>query len=304
MSDPGFAVSVEERRRLLEANVAASQFFRRELLRATGGWPLRYLTDQGAREVLSTESIWKIGYAPDSWTRLVDHLREQGFSYGTLVRAGLVEWTDEGEAVDRYRDQLMLVARDQRSAPVGFIGIGPDGQARSVTPTTAIHRPSNVLVGVDEQRVLLGDGAVPIIVDDPMDAIAISKVSRQARGRWAGIPVCGAGLSTAQARILSGASVTDTAVVVLSGGDAERRQTAGYLLDLAFFFDRVRVIGLPPGQTPASLYLTKNGPQQLREALETSRPLADYRSRRYVAVTRRLRTPDADPDPPARGPGL
>lgn len=301
LSDLGFPVSMQERRQLLEANAAASRFFRTELLRATDGWPQRYLTDHGAREVLSAGSEWKIGYAPDSSTQLIDHLREQGFSYGTLVRAGMVTWTGDGEAVDRYRDQLLLAARDRRLAPVGFIGIGQDGKARSVTPTTAIHNPSSALVGVDEQRALLADGAIAVIVNDPIDAIAISKVSRASQHRWAGIPTCGAELSIAQARILSRASAGDTAAVAYSGDEPERRRAAGSPLNLAFFFDRVNIVALPPGQTPATLYLSKNGPEHLHDLLEAGTPLTDHRASGPMAAPRRSAEPDADPDPPTRG---
>ncbi|WP_337759741.1 hypothetical protein [Kribbella shirazensis] len=195
-------LSVDERRRMLEANAAAVQYFRRELLRATGGWPLKYLKAHGAESVLSAASPWKVGYAPPAWSNLVEHLRGQGFGYGTMARAGLMVWNEHGQAVDRHRDKLMLVARDRRLASVGFVGIGPDGDVRSASPVTPIHRPSNVLVGVEEQKDLLHRGAVPVIVDSPMDAIAVSNAGLQAGGLWAGIPMCGGGLSTAQAKTL------------------------------------------------------------------------------------------------------
>ena len=300
LTDPGFKVSFEERRRLSEANLAASRFFRRELLRATNGWPLQYLKSWGAEEVLSTESEWKIGYAPNTWTSMVDHLRGQGFGYGTLVGAGLVTWTEDGDAVDRYRDQLMLVARDQRLSPVGFVGIGPDGQARSLSPVTAIHRPSNVLVGVEEQLKLLGNGAIPVIVDNPMDAIAISEVSRRSSGQWAGIPVCDSGLSTAQARMLRRFSATDKVIVALTGDEARRNQTAGYLLDLAFFFDRVRAVGFPAGHTPATLVQSVDGPGHLQDVLSTARPLMTYRT----SASSRIASQALDPDPPNAGPAM
>ncbi|MEV0283486.1 hypothetical protein AB0H36_05130 [Kribbella sp. NPDC050820] len=295
-----FVLSLEERRRLLEANAAAARFYRRELLRATSSWPVEYLKSWGVEEVAATDSVWKVGYAPDTWTSLVDHLRGEGFGFGTLVRAGLVRWTDDGEAVDQHRDRLMLVARDGRLLPVGFVGIGPDGQARSVSPVTAVHRPSNVLVGVEEQLDLLGQGATPVVVDDPVDAFAVSKVSRQTDGRWIGIPVCGAGLSTAQARMLRRFSATDNVIVALSGDQAQRNQAAGYLLDLAFFFDRVRAVGMPAEHSPATLALCESGPERLRDALSKPLPLMLYRaSGRSVAAV-----PRVDPDPPDRGPGL
>jgi DNA primase len=291
-------MSLEERRRLLEANASAARFFRRELLRATGGWPLRYLAVNGVEQVLSTDSKWKVGYAPDTWTSLVDHLRSEGFSYATMARAGLMRWTEGGDAVDRHRDRLMLVARDHRLSPVGFVGIGDDGQARSESPVTPIHRPSNVLVGIEEQLDLLGAGATPVIVDEPVDAIAVSTVGRSMAGQWAGIPVCGAGLSTAQARILRGVSSSEKVIVALSGDQTQRNQSAGYLLDLAFFFDRVRAVELPA--SPGTLALGDAGPQRLHEALSRARPLMTYRASGGGFAAAHV----ADPDPPDRGPGL
>jgi DNA primase len=143
VSSQGYGLSVDERRRLLEANAAAARFFRRELLRATGGWPLEYLKAHGAESVLSTQSRWKVGYAPRARSNLVDHLRGQGVGYATMARAGLMAWSEDGDAVDRHRDKLMLVARDRRLSAVGFVGIGPDGEARSVSPVTMIHWPAN-----------------------------------------------------------------------------------------------------------------------------------------------------------------
>ncbi|WP_432877609.1 hypothetical protein ACQPYH_29080 [Kribbella sp. CA-245084] len=135
----------------------------------------------------------------------------------------------------------MLIARNDKLSPVGFMGIGPDGRARSLTPDTAIHRPSNVLVGIEEQLELLRAGAAPVIVDGPVDAIAVGELG----GQWAGVPVCGTGLSSAQARMLRKFSMSDTAVVVVSGDDQEQKLSTGYMLDLALHFDRVRAFELP-----------------------------------------------------------
>ena len=181
MSESGFGVSREERWRLLAANMAAARFFRRELLRATGGWAVEFLRSRGAGDVLEAGSAWDVGYAPDRWTSLVDHLRSEGFSDSTLVRAGLMDWAESGDGMDRHRDRLMMVSRDDRLSPVGFVGVGPDGRAQSVTPATAIHRPSNVLLGVAEQLDLLGSGAIPVVVDDPVDAMAVTRLSESPR---------------------------------------------------------------------------------------------------------------------------
>ena len=297
----GFGLSIDERRRLLQANAAAAQFFRRELLRATTGWPMEYLRAHGVESVLSVDSPWKVGYAPRTYSNLVDHLHKQGFGYGTLVRAGLLDWSEHGDAQDRHRDKLMLVTHDQRSSMVGFVGIGRDGVARSASPLTAIHRRSNVLVGAVEQRDLLVGGAVPVIVDEPVDAIAVSDVGRQTGGQWAGIPVCGGGLSTAQARMLRRFCTSDKVIVVLAGSEAERNQSAGYLLDLAFFFDRVRAVGLPAGESLAGMAQRESGVERVHDLLLKSRPLMTYRASGSGFVA--LRKADLPPPEPG-GPEL
>ena len=296
MNDPGFAITMEERRRSLEAVVSAAQFFRGELLRATG-WPLEYLKEARIEQVLSVESAWKVGYAPDTLTSLVDHLAAENFAYSTMEGAGLVNRAGDADVTDRFRDQLVLVARDAQLHPTGFIGIGRDGRAQSLSPATAIHQPSNVLVGIAEQIDLLRDGAVPVIVDNPVDAIAVSSMSRATEGQWAGIPVFGAGLSTAQVRMLRKFSLGDTAIVIAHGDEHRQKLTTGYLFDLALYYDRVRAVVLP--HSPSSIVSSEYGPQIMNDLLTTARPILTYRF--GGAASANLA---GDPEPPDRGPGL
>ena len=303
--DPELVLSGAERRRLLEAHVAASRFFRRELLRATDNSAVEYLKDWGAGHVLTTESTWKVGYAPDSWARLVDSQRVQGFDFRTLLRAGLATETEEGHPTDQFRDRLMVLARDERLDPVGFVGIRPGSPpGYSTTPNTLIHRPSNALVGLFEQLDLLGHGAIPVIVDDPMDAIAIEKISRMSSDLWAGIPLCGSVLSTTQARTLSRYAATGTVVVAMAGDEGWQRSAAGFLDDLSYFFRSVRAVELPAEHTPATLLPCEEGPKRLRTALLSTRQLADDGTRHRQGRGIRASDLAGDPVPPVPGPGL
>jgi len=226
--------------------------------------------------MLEPDSPWRVGYAPRTWSNLVEHLQAKGFAYGTFFRAWLMDWTEHGEAIDRHRDKLMLLARDRRLSGVGFVGIGPDGDARSVSPMTAIHRPARVLVGIEEQRELLDRGAVLVIVDGPMDAIAVSNAGRQAAGSWAAIPLCGGGLSSSQAKTLRDLSVSDKVIVAIGGTQGERNQSASDLLDLASFFDKVRGIEVPPRESLAGLAQREFAAERLNDVLRKSRPLMTY----------------------------
>jgi DNA primase len=292
---------VAERRRLLEVHRAATRFFRRELLR-TGKWPAEYLESGGARELLTTASTWTVGYAPDSRSRLVDHLRAQGFGMATVQNAGLGLLNPEGRMIDRFRDLVMFPSWNDRLETVGYFGVrrGPTPYYVS-SPATQIHRRSNALVGVAEQHDLLTEGAAPVLVNDPLDVVAIERISRLSVGRWAGIPLCDTLLSSEQARILGRYAATDTAIVVLADDAQGQRAAVGFLDDLSRFFTRVWAVQLPSGQTPSTLITSQEGRQRLHDILLISRPLSDYRLPRK---RRRppIRMPAAEPIQPDHSP--
>jgi len=288
-----------QRQRLMVAHMAAAKFFRRELLRANVGWQLEHLKERGAIDVLSTESMWKVGYAPDSFTRLTDHLRDRGFDSPTLVRAGLAELNEQGEAVDVFRDQLMLLARDERLDPVGFVGVGKGHSTYTNSPTTLIHRPSNALVGIAEQLDLLTDGAMVVVTNDPVDAMAVEKVSRHWDGRWVGIPMCGSLMSSAQAKTLYRYTATDTVIVALNGDPSWQQNAIASLPDLSYFYRRVRAVVLPEGHTAASLVQGADGTARLHDSLAATRPLEDFAPRRQPPVE-----PNPDPSPATSTPNL
>ncbi|WP_165547115.1 hypothetical protein [Kribbella sindirgiensis] len=258
---------------------------------------MEYLKEEQIEQVLSVDSAWMVGYAPDTLTSLVDHLAAENFAYSTMESAGLIDRVGDGAVTDRFRDQLVLVARDAHLHPTGFIGIGRDGRAHSLSPATAIHQPSNVLVGIAEQLDLLRGGAVPVLVDDLVDAIAVSSMSRETDGQWVGIPVFGAGLSTAQARMLRKFSLGDTVIVVAHGDEHRRKLTTGYLFDLALYYDRVRAVVLP--HSPSSIVNAEHGPQTMNDLLTTVRPSLTYRFGGAVAAELM-----GYPEPPDRGPDL
>ncbi|MGW6278419.1 hypothetical protein [Kribbella sp. NPDC055071] len=271
--DPNSVATVAERRRLLDVNRAAAMFYRRELLRSAKGWPGEYLRNGGARAVLEPSANWALGYAPDAQCRLVDHLRSRGFDVESIRNAGLALLDPEGRTVDRFRDQVLFPARNDRLETVGFVGVrGTSSPYYAMSPATQIHRRSGSLVGIAEQLDLLSEGAMPILVNDPLDALAIERISRQTTGRWAAIPLCDTLLSAEQTRILARYAATDTAIVAVTA--ESQRTAANMLVDLSRTFIRVWAVELPGAAV--ALSQSQPGRQHLHDALLTTRPLADY----------------------------
>lgn len=261
--DPRAVPTEAARRRLIDVTQAATRFYRRELFREKKGWARDYLKQGGSLAQLDEGSRWMFGYAPASRSRLVDHLRALGFDLTSMRNVGLGAVGADGRLVDRFRDQLMLPARDDRLQIVGFTGGRRSGGSAYYTasPNTQIHRRSGSIIGIAEQLDLLSEEASPVLVDDPLDAFAIENVSRLSGGRWAGIPLCGALLSAGQSRIPGAGvhAVTDTVVVLVSDNEAARRRAVESLPDLARSFRRVQAVDLSRGLSPAMLRTTRSG---------------------------------------------
>ncbi len=293
--DPRAVPTEAARRRSIEATRAAARFYRRELFRDKSGWSRKYLESGAAFEVLAPDTRWLIGYAPTGRSRLVDHLKSQGFDLATVRHVGLGVVGADGRLVDRFRDQLMLPARNDRLELTGFIGLrhNEGNPYYTMSPDTQIHRRAGALVGIVEQLDLLSGEATPVLVNDPLDALAVERISRFNGGRWIGIPLCGALLSAEQARILAAHAATDTVVVLVTGSRQGKRAAVECLSELTAMFRRVQSVQLPPGQSPARLWMAAGGHQRLHEELLLTRPLADYLPKRSTR-----RRPAGLPEPP------
>ncbi|MEU4193597.1 toprim domain-containing protein [Kribbella sp. NPDC026611] len=265
-----------EDRRLLEAQVVAGHYFRKQLLESLTGWAAVHLTQRGLGHVLRATSPWKVGYAPDGWAHLVDHLRSQGFDDETLLAAGLARTTEKGYLIDRFRDRIMFPAWDAGPELAGFVGRSRGGRTKYLnSPTTRIYQKSDTLLGLAEQRDLLEGGAVPVFVEGPMDAMAVDELSRWTSRGWAGLAVCGTALSFHQVSIVRDYSDSDTVIVAVDADGAGRIAAPRWLDDLSAFFKLVQVAEFPSGHDPSSLLETPAGADRLFQALTSPRPLAE-----------------------------
>ncbi len=175
------------RRVLLEANEEAASYYRASLLAEVGAGPRRYLTDRGlGTALLQDDTSWTVGYAPAGWTHLRDHLRHLGFTDQTLLDTGLVSITRDGRVIDRFRDRLTFGIRDLQGGLLGFTARAapqvPDTVPKYLnTPRTLLYDKSRSLFGLGEQTPHLRHGATPVLVEGPLDAIAIDLTNTDLR---------------------------------------------------------------------------------------------------------------------------
>lgn len=274
---PGRHPGSIDRDRLVMANHAAAQFFAAQLASPAGTSPREYLSGRGFGPMLDSHQ-WSLGYAPPTWTTLTDHLRASGCDVEELLAAGLVIRTRHGNIIDRFRDRVTLPVHNLDGETVGFVGraapnVGDDVPKYLNSPRTQLYDKSTLLFGLAEQQPLLASGAVPVIVEGPLDVLAVHIANAQSDTPLAAVAPCGTALTSTQVDSL--AKLSGNRVLVAFDADAAgaRATAAAYGL-LATRFTQLHAADLAAGGDPAEL-LQAGGCAALREALSSNEPLAD-----------------------------
>jgi len=239
----------------------------------------------------------QLGHAPRAWTTLVEHLRAADVGDLELLASGLVLTSSRGTLVDRFRDRLIFPVQTEPGRTVALLGrtVDPTATDRfgaSVpkylnSPETTIYHKGEVLYGLGNAAAALTAGATPVLVEGPMDVLAVNYAGRPesttatttSTPSFVGVAPCGTALTARQVALLDQAvgGLTDRGVLTAFDGDQAGRAAS------VRAFELLRAVGswphtidMPAGQDPAVL-LQRHGPAGLRAALcaAPGRPLAD-----------------------------
>lgn len=258
------------RERMLEINNLALAFFEDQL---THSWGRAYLADRFGQD-LAGHPGFRPGQAPAGWTRLVDHLRGYGITDQEMITVGVATTARTGRLIDRFRDRVAFPITHQGEV-LGFIGRRhPDltdedraGPKYLNTPDTPLFHKGAQLFGILDDD--LAAGAIPVTVEGPMDAIAVTLATA---GSHLGVATLGTSLTNEQAKELAligrdpiVATDADLAGQVAAERDFWILTSHGLNPNYARF---------PAGTDPADL-LTNHGPAALAGRLTLAGPLAN-----------------------------
>ena len=252
---------------LVHIHAEAGRFYQACL---RGSWVPGYLASRGLDAALLPSSPWKIGYAPATWTALTDHLHRLGHSDAALLCSGLVVNGKNGQLRDLFRDRLMIPLRAEDGYVVAYIGrrhpnVGDDHGPRYLnSPDIGLFAKGHVLAGLAEGCGFFARGAQPVLVEGPLDAIAVSIASG---GDFAGVAPCGTALTGDQvAALVRTVDLRERGIrVALDGDPAGRKAAVRAYQHLAPLADPVAVT-FPDGSDPADV-LRAGGRQGLRDVL-------------------------------------
>ncbi|MVZ99038.1 toprim domain-containing protein [Actinomadura sp. LD22] len=257
---------------LLAAIEDAHRFFVANL---AGSWGASYLARRGFTAEL--QARWQVGHALRSRRTLVEHLRRRGHEDEAIVAAGLGKRGRDGELIDVFRDRVVLPLRNGDGAVIGFVGRRQDGSAGPKylnTPDTVLFHKREVLFGLHEVgNRLAAQGVRPLLVEGPLDAIAVNTVMPDT---YAAVATCGTAISPAHLdALIRHTDLGTCGLVIALDGDAAGRGGAvrawRYLSEVAGPVETVR---LPVDRDPADL-LGDPGGTDVETALRSTVPLAD-----------------------------
>jgi len=153
----------------------AASFFRQQMLTTpAGNKALDYLHKRGLTD--ETIKVWGLGYAPGSWSALLDHLRLKNFQTPIMVAAGMMTERDDGSIYDRFRNRLMFPIRGPYGQLTGFGGrvLDPDDVPKYLnSPATDIFDKGRLLYGLDLARKSIRSLNQAVIVEGYMDVIGL-----------------------------------------------------------------------------------------------------------------------------------
>ena len=267
--DEEYQSRYHQQERLWALHKEAARFYHTKLYAPEGAAALQYATGRGMPKAVLT--TFGIGYAPDSWTNLVDHLRKKGYTDQELKDSGLVTVSQKnGNLFDRFRDRLMFPIIDVRGNVIGFGGriMKKDDNAAKYlnSPETLIFNKRKNLFALNlAKKSKLG---YLILVEGYMDAIALHQY-----GFDCAVASLGTALTADGATLLS--KYTDQVVLIYDGDNAGQNATQRAIPILEKAGLKVKVLQMQGAKDPDE-YLKKFGADKFRLLLEGSSNRIEY----------------------------
>lgn len=231
----------ELRLRIYEANREAARFFHSQLYSSDGAEGLKYIRGRGLTE--RTIRTFGLGFAPNSWRGLTEHLINKGFKPSELVQANLSVQSKKGDIYDRFRNRVMFPIIDLRGNVVAFGGrIMTDEKPKYLnTSDTVVFKKSNNLFALNKAKNAKSDKI--ILCEGYMDVIALHQA-----GFDFAVATLGTALTQEQAIIIK--RYTSTVVICYDADEAGQKATARAIDILRREGLNIRVLSIPEGKDP------------------------------------------------------
>ena len=267
------------RARVHEMNLAAARFFRECLTDPQyGAEGLRYLTEN---RKLSPATIRRfgLGFAPDNWWALTNHMRRLGFTEEELCEGFLCKRSEKsGKIFDLFRNRVIFPVIDTTGNIVAFGGrVMDDSKPKYLNSSdTPAFKKSRHLFALNFAKSQCAERM--ILCEGYMDVIAL-----HAAGFENAVATLGTAITSEQARVF--AKYTKQVVICYDSDTAGQTAASKAMRLLNEVGVDVRVLKLSGAKDPDE-YIKKFGADSFRRVLESSMTGFDFRLEKILSEYR------------------
>ena len=277
-----------QRQRLLAIHAEAAVWFHKALVKSPAGAQAReYLKSRGITSEVAKS--WQLGYAPDSWDALLEHLRGCRFSDGEIMLSGLASSKEDrprDRIYSRFRHRVMFPIRNDYGEVIAFSGRTLESDPKAAkyvnSPETALFTKGKVLYGLDKSKRDLIEKNTAIVCEGQLDLISAYEA-----GIRHVIAPQGTAFTSDQARLLR--RYVETVLLCFDSDTAGKKATSSSLPSLLSQGLSVKVVVLPAGEDPDSL-IRRNGAAAFLALVEKAADYFDH-SLEEAVLSGELNTP-------------
>ena len=256
---------------ILKLNEWAAAFFENQLnLGQEGERARQYVASRGIND--ETQKLFRIGYAPDRWDGLVNHLREMGATTDEIDSSGLAVVKEQGGFYDRFRGRVIFPITDSQNRVIAFGGrVMGEGEPKYLnSPETAVYTKGRNLYGLAHAKNQIRNLGFAILVEGYLDCIIPFQ-----EGVHNVVASLGTALTDSQVRLLR--RYMDQPQIVVnfdpdSAGQAATMRSIEMLLAEGF---KANILHMPTDEDPDE-YVRAHGGESFLKLLKTTQPYIEY----------------------------
>ena len=261
----------------------ARAFFEQNLWGEPGRAARQYLIERDIDQ--ETAKKFGLGYAPDAWQGLLDHLGTRGMSPKLVERAGLAMARNNGNGhYDRFRHRIVFPIVDIWEHTLGFggrtIAANDDSPKYINSPETKFYTKGAELYGLHAAKRSIQKEGYALLVEGNFDVICL-----HAKGIETAVAPMGTAFTEEQARLLE--RYCERVIIAFDGDEAGEEATIRCLKSFSATKLEALVIRFDELEDPDT-FVRRRGASALFEKIENAQPLVAW------ALDRILRPAEGD----------
>lgn len=259
------------RDRMFKMNVEAAKFFHDSLKANTpeARAALAYFTEKRGLS-LSTVKHFGLGYAPNSYDALINHMLSKGYTKDELVAGFLAGKSDKGTYYDAFRGRVMFPIIDVSGNVIAFGGRAMDNETKPKyknSSDTPVYKKTRHVYALNFARLASQESL--ILCEGYMDVIAL-----HAAGFTNAVATLGTAITSDQARLMG--RYTKKVIICYDSDEAGQKAASKALRILTDAGVDVRVVSVPGSKDPDE-YIKTFGADKFRNVLNDAKIEFEYK---------------------------